>query len=399
MSVIATSATTSAARKKPVARPADPRVASSLSSALVLPRMTEIAGTTPKTMPVTTASSSVKASTGRCSAAVGCPGICVADIASSARTPAKPSASPATAPNKREHHAFGQHLPHEAPVSGAERRPDRQLAAASGGAHQQQVRDVGAGDEEDEEHACLQDVAAATRVSPTSWSRIGRANPVKPLVFTKSALCGSRSRLRATIVLHLRVGLLDRRARAQPRDHLAELVAASGVRHLLRREGERHQRADLASGQLEVPRQDADDLVRLAVHPDVAADDRCGRRRNAPATARGRGSPDLSAPGIASASVKARPSDRLTLERREEGRRDREASDLDRLAGLREVQRAVHEQRRVLDRGGLGLAVDVVGDRDATPGRGPSADSCSRRRPAARRPDTAAAAAGSGRRG
>ena len=34
--------------------------------------------------------------------------------------------------------------------------------------------------------------------------------------------------------LHLRVDLLDRRARLQPRDHLAELVAAALIRHLLR---------------------------------------------------------------------------------------------------------------------------------------------------------------------
>ena len=59
------------------------------------------------------------------------------------------------------------------------------------------------------------------------------------------------------------------------RDHLTELVAARVVGHLLRREGEWHERADLASGQFEVARQNADDLVRFAVHPDVASDNRC----------------------------------------------------------------------------------------------------------------------------
>ena len=90
--MIATSDTTSAALKNPVVRPADPRVASSFSSAEVLPRMTEIAGTTPNTRPVRTASTRVKASTGRCSDAVGCPGIWVDDMASSARTPASADA-------------------------------------------------------------------------------------------------------------------------------------------------------------------------------------------------------------------------------------------------------------------------------------------------------------------
>src|SRR4029453_9761979 len=73
---------------------------------------------------------------------------------------------------------------------------------------------------------------------------------------------------------HLGVGLLDRGAGAESRDHLAELVAATLIGHLLRREGERLEYRDLGAGQLEVGPEHAGDAMRFAIQSDVAPDNR-----------------------------------------------------------------------------------------------------------------------------
>jgi hypothetical protein len=73
--------------------------------------------------------------------------------------------------------------------------------------------------------------------------------------------------------LHLRVRLFDGGPGLQPRNHLTELVAPSGVRHLFGCERKRLQNGDLSGRQLEVCRQDTGDAMRLAVQADVAADD------------------------------------------------------------------------------------------------------------------------------
>ena len=65
---------------------------------------------------------------------------------------------PPTAPATRNHEPLGQHLAHDPPLPRAERRADRELAVAAGGAHQQQVGDVRAGDEQHEQDAALQHV-------------------------------------------------------------------------------------------------------------------------------------------------------------------------------------------------------------------------------------------------
>lgn len=77
--------TTSIVRVAPVRRLAEPRVASSFSSALVLPRSTATAGTRPKISPVTIASAIVNSRTAGCIA--GCPmaGNCCSLSATSAR--------------------------------------------------------------------------------------------------------------------------------------------------------------------------------------------------------------------------------------------------------------------------------------------------------------------------
>ena len=75
MSASAVSAITSVARVTPVLFPAEPRAVSSFSNEFAFPRITAIAGTSPKTRPVTSASVMVKASTVGLSDASAMPGI------------------------------------------------------------------------------------------------------------------------------------------------------------------------------------------------------------------------------------------------------------------------------------------------------------------------------------
>ena len=60
------------------------------------------------------------------------------------------SRSPRPPPSDREHEAFREQLQHQPAAAGAERSADRHLLLANGRAHEQQVRDVCAGDQDDD---------------------------------------------------------------------------------------------------------------------------------------------------------------------------------------------------------------------------------------------------------
>ena len=60
------------------------------------------------------------------------------------------------AAGERQHDPFGQELPQQPPASGAERRADRELPLPRLGARQQQVGEIGAGDEQHEPDRALQ---------------------------------------------------------------------------------------------------------------------------------------------------------------------------------------------------------------------------------------------------
>ena len=93
----ATSATTSVARVAPVPREADPRALSSRSTRVTLVFMVAMAGTRPKTTPVTIAITSATLSMGQLSAAAGAPGSYCSMSATSPRPPASPKPRPTTA--------------------------------------------------------------------------------------------------------------------------------------------------------------------------------------------------------------------------------------------------------------------------------------------------------------
>ena len=71
-------------------------------------------------------------------------------IDSSARMPSVPNGQAERAADDRQHHALGEQLADDAAARAAERGADRDLALAARGAHQQQVRDVRARDQQHE---------------------------------------------------------------------------------------------------------------------------------------------------------------------------------------------------------------------------------------------------------
>jgi hypothetical protein len=169
------------------------------------------------------------------------------------------------------------------------------------------------------------------------------ANPPNPLVFQNACNCGNRAALR---------------------DHRAELVAAALVRHLLRGEREGHEERDLARRQFQIGRQHADDLVGLAVETDLAPDDPAiAAEPRAPEPVR----QDRKTIGLRLGVVfsEGAAEEGLPPQRREEGGRDGEAAQLLGQPVLREVEHAAGEERRVLDRRRLSLAIEVVGNRHA----------------------------------
>ena len=72
--------------------------------------------------------------------------------ASSNGTVHRASRMPSAAPDQGEQRALGQQLAHQSRPAGSERRAYGDLALSSGGARQKKVRDIRAGDEQDEQH-------------------------------------------------------------------------------------------------------------------------------------------------------------------------------------------------------------------------------------------------------
>ena len=71
--------------------------------------------------------------------------------------PSMPKRQPEHAAGQREQDAFGQQLPDDAAASRADGRADRDLALAARRAHEQQVGDVRARDQQDEADGAEQD--------------------------------------------------------------------------------------------------------------------------------------------------------------------------------------------------------------------------------------------------
>ena len=76
-----------------------------------------------------------------------------------------PSDEAEHAAGERQHDALGQQLADDAAAAGADRRADRDLAPPAGRAHQQQVRDVRARDQQHEADGAGEHRAASAHVA------------------------------------------------------------------------------------------------------------------------------------------------------------------------------------------------------------------------------------------
>ena len=114
-------------------------------------RVERSAGATLQSRPVSSATTVVKISTRASSAGSSTISWRVSPIMPTSRcTVHRPSTRPAIAPSAAITRAFGEELANEPAAAGADGQPQRHLVVAGAGAREQQVRDVGAPDDEDE---------------------------------------------------------------------------------------------------------------------------------------------------------------------------------------------------------------------------------------------------------
>jgi hypothetical protein len=174
-------------------------------------------------------------------------------------------------PARRDHQALRQHLAHELRAAGADRRADRQLAAPSRRAHDQQVRDVGARDQQHERHGAHQRHDRRPHVADQI---VEHRNHVK--VQTGGLLDGEMLAQVGRDMLYVDLRLPGAHAGLEPADHAVDhVVAVGGVDvdacggpHLRRSLGVDAGRQQ----QLEAWGQDADDARAAVAELDILAD-------------------------------------------------------------------------------------------------------------------------------
>jgi len=186
---------------------------------------------------------------------------------------------PSAAPGQRGDHALERQLHDQAAAAGAERRADRQLAAARRGPRQGQVGDVRAGDDEDQSDGGEEDEDDGPDLAEDVLleGRDVRAGTGVARRIGLGELPGHAFQL-ASACAHRRSG-----SEAADDVHRVEVPAS---RELALGDDRRvHPQVEHA-GEDEAARQDADDGVGLAVHGQRFADEAPGRRRSATARRR-----------------------------------------------------------------------------------------------------------------
>ena len=184
-------------------------------------------------------------------------------------------AEPGDGADAREDQALGQQLPQHAKTPGAERGTKGNLALARFGPRQQQVGDVGAGDEQQEaDRTEEQPDRAAHRADDFIGQR--QRHRVELHLHRVEAF----GRHRAGDAMQFVGGLRHRRAGREPRRGEQPVTAVVGrVRIHLERDPQLARLGILEIRRQREPRRHhADDLVALAVDQDAAADDRRIRR-------------------------------------------------------------------------------------------------------------------------
>ena len=161
-----------------------------------------------------------------------------------------------------EHDAFGEQLPHDPSGTRSKRRANGHLARASGAARQREARDVGSGDEEHAKHGAAEHPQGQPRLRSDHVKAQGDdADALVPL--------GRRQLIveAAGDCAHLRLGLVERRGRPKSSDDEPRLSAAHAAAGRVRLPHVGVERRDL-----EISREDADDLRRQAVEHERRAE-------------------------------------------------------------------------------------------------------------------------------
>ena len=127
--------------------------------------------------------------------------------------------------------ALDQQLARDSPVAGSERGTDCELARASGRAHQKKVGDVDAGDQQNDEHARLQQVERQPHVAHELLAKTCRDAGKAAVTHVRGA-AGHPIHQAVHDRLHLRVQLLDRSrpGRSRPIIRLNSLPRSSSDR-------------------------------------------------------------------------------------------------------------------------------------------------------------------------
>jgi hypothetical protein len=229
---------------------------------------------------------------------------------------------------ERQDQPFEHRLAEEPRAAGPERETDRVFAAAFGATRHQQIRDVRARDQQQQQGSRLPD--------PDERSGAGIAHPLREREDLADAIAvgiGMVAALRLDDRRQFRAGLLERLAIAEPPIDTENLRTAIGPLLVRQRGGRPH---FSAVGCVETRRSDAHDLIRLAVEPDLLADDRgIGCEAAAPQAVAKNDAVVLS--GLSLALGEFAPHDWRHVEEREETRRDEEARDLLRDVHARQV--------------------------------------------------------------
>jgi hypothetical protein len=181
------------------------------------------------------------------------------------------------AADERKQHTFGQKLTQQPEAAGAEGRTDRELFLPRLGPRQNQVREVGAGDQQNEADRALQHPQRrADGADDITLQRLrldhvsGRGSPVRHVEV-------GPSRLLPFVDQPIDVGLcrLRRHAGLQASDQEQEVAAAAG-RERFRIDRQRQEHFDPLVVDVVAGRHDADDARRGAVDRNDGADSRVG---------------------------------------------------------------------------------------------------------------------------
>ena len=194
--------------------------------------------------------------------------------ASSARRPPNPTAAPSAPPTSASSDALGQELPEQPPSAGAERRADRELPLPRLGAREDQIRQIGAGDEQHEADRSLQHPQrGADAADHVGLHRLH----LQPMRCRSGWACGAcRLPLSAPLRDHrVEIGLRlrERHAVLQSADQIQEVAAARRFGNVFRIDRQRQEDLDALVVDVVAGRHDADDARRHAVDLNDATED------------------------------------------------------------------------------------------------------------------------------